>query len=98
MSAASCAWSAEEPLEAFRKLVLDQFTERLQKKLSSSEDNTVKLRYVEPDGSGENSGFGLTYAWSVQSSGARRPPSLVEGTDFEFSGLNYSLDIKGAYA
>lgn len=98
MGTASSAWPAEEPLDVFRNLVLERFTEHLQNKLSSSEGNTIKLRYIEPDGNGGKSGFGVTYAWSVQSDAATKPPSLVEGTDFAFSGFNYGLDIKGAYA
>jgi hypothetical protein len=92
------AWSEQDPLDVFRELVLKQFTARLTEKLSSPEDDKLKLRYIEPDANGQNSGFGVTYDWSARSNGSDKMPSLKPGTDFAFSRLSYDLSAKGAYA
>jgi hypothetical protein len=84
-----------------REAVLDKaltlFLKNRLPELFSGQSDVLQLKYIEPDGEGGNSGWGVDYEWNASKS-VRNTANPKNGEQFGISRLTYDLDIAGSYA
>ena len=84
----------DAPPASFVRVLDAQLKERAANYLSQRFD-VLDVKYVRPDGTGRNEGWGVNYRWDAEKSDARL--GEIDGR-FAMRALSYSVAIDGSYA